>query len=240
VTEDELITYHFKRSPPMSTYLVAWVVGELRHSELQCTLPLSAAGAAETAWPYTPPAAGRSRRKARHGGGGGGSGGGGRSVSVRAWGTNDRVRQFGHALQVACASLREMERLTQVSANESVCVCVCVRVRVWACLRIALCLCGCLSGSLLQLFACQWLHASAGISAAVCLPHTSGRCTTRPSNHTDTAHATRHTRTHTHTHTHTHTNTHTHISRRWPTRCPSWTWWPCQTLRQAPWRTGGC
>ncbi|WIA35582.1 hypothetical protein OEZ86_004003 [Tetradesmus obliquus] len=33
-----LISYHFERSPPMSTYLVAWVVGELAHVEMECQL----------------------------------------------------------------------------------------------------------------------------------------------------------------------------------------------------------
>jgi hypothetical protein len=33
-----LIAYHFERTPPMSTYLVAWVVGELSHVEMECQL----------------------------------------------------------------------------------------------------------------------------------------------------------------------------------------------------------
>jgi hypothetical protein len=33
-----LIAYHFERTPPMSTYLVAWVVGELAHVEMDCQL----------------------------------------------------------------------------------------------------------------------------------------------------------------------------------------------------------
>lgn len=39
---EKLITYHFMSSPPMSTYLVAWVVGELSHVEMECPLTLPA------------------------------------------------------------------------------------------------------------------------------------------------------------------------------------------------------
>eukprot|EP00878_Enallax_costatus_P013667 GHUV01014291.1.p1 GENE.GHUV01014291.1~~GHUV01014291.1.p1 ORF type:complete len:459 (+),score=103.06 GHUV01014291.1:212-1588(+) len=39
---DNLITYHFEQSPPISTYLVAWVVGELAHVEMACPLTLPA------------------------------------------------------------------------------------------------------------------------------------------------------------------------------------------------------
>lgn len=39
---DELVIYHFLASPPMSTYLVAWVVGELAHVEMKCPLTLPA------------------------------------------------------------------------------------------------------------------------------------------------------------------------------------------------------
>jgi citrate lyase gamma subunit len=40
-----------------------------------------------------------------------------RNVTVRVWGTSDRVQQFGHARDVACAALQEMEQLTQVRAT---------------------------------------------------------------------------------------------------------------------------
>ena len=96
---DGLVTYHFAPSPPMSTYLVAWVIGELAHVEAQCTLPLPAAaalGGISTA-PPPPPAAAAVR-----------------TLPVRVWGTSDRAAQFGHALSVACSALQTMERLLQV------------------------------------------------------------------------------------------------------------------------------
>lgn len=43
--------------------------------------------------------------------------GGKHNVTVRVWGTNDRVQQFGHAQDVACAALQEMETFTQVCVD---------------------------------------------------------------------------------------------------------------------------
>jgi hypothetical protein len=117
LTEDDLIAYHFLPTPPMSTYLVAWVVGELSHNELQCPLSLA---------PTPAPSSSSGRRRLQHEGEeheheherkDGGGQGGKHNVTVRVWGTNDRVAQFGHARDVACAALQEMEKLTQV------CVC---------------------------------------------------------------------------------------------------------------------
>lgn len=126
LTEDDLIAYHFLPTPPMSTYLVAWVVGELSHNELQCPLALA---------PTPAPSSGGSssgRRRLRHEGEEEhehehreGGEGGKHNVTVRVWGTNDRVQQFGHARDVACAALQEMEKLTQVCVCGGGCVSVC-------------------------------------------------------------------------------------------------------------------
>lgn len=123
LTEDDLIAYHFLPTPPMSTYLVAWVVGELSHNELQCPLALAPTPAPSSS------SSSSGRRRLRHEGEEEhehehkeGGEGGKHNVTVRVWGTNDRVQQFGHARDVACAALQEMEKLTQV--------CVCVRVCV--------------------------------------------------------------------------------------------------------------
>lgn len=111
-TEEDLIAYHFKPSPPMSTYLVAWVVGELSHNEAQCELALSPA-AAPTAT-TTSSSGGRGLKHEDHEEAESGGASGAHNVTVRVWGTSDRVQQFAHARDVACGALQEMERLTQV------------------------------------------------------------------------------------------------------------------------------
>lgn len=108
LSEEDLIAYHFHPTPPMSTYLVAWVIGELSHNERQCELAL----------PRTPvpSSSGNGRRLHHEDHKSEAASNGKRNVTVRVWGTSDRVQQFGHARDVACASLQEMEQLTQVCA----------------------------------------------------------------------------------------------------------------------------
>lgn len=136
-----LISYHFEPSPPMPTYLVAWVVGELAHVEVSCQLngelPQS---------PYAAPHShGRRRRllhsssastsysrRLQHGDDGDDDdsdeddeghavddGSRGRSIPVRVFGTTDRASQFGMAKEVACHALQTLETLLQVGSNVS-------------------------------------------------------------------------------------------------------------------------
>jgi hypothetical protein len=103
----------------MSTYLVAWVVGELSHNDRQCELGVMTS-------PLTPSGSGSGARGLKHGDHEGGDHehkGGVEStevvkhnITVSVWGTNDRVQQFGHARDVACAALQKMEKFTQVRA----------------------------------------------------------------------------------------------------------------------------
>jgi hypothetical protein len=119
----------------MSTYLVAWVVGELSHNELQCELALqptpapssSSSGRRRLQRNRLAPSSSSSsgRRRLRHEGEehehehghehrGDEAVPHKHNVTVRVWGTTDRVQQFGHARDVACAALQEMEKLTKV------------------------------------------------------------------------------------------------------------------------------
>jgi hypothetical protein len=109
LSEEDLIAYHFHPTPPMSTYLVAWVIGELSHNERQCELALPLSPVASSS--------GTGRRLQHEDHKAEATSNGRRNVTVRVWGTSDRVQQFGHARDVACASLQEMEQLTQVSAT---------------------------------------------------------------------------------------------------------------------------
>lgn len=108
-TEEDLIAYHFKASPPMSSYLVAWVVGELSHNELQCKMDLP-----PVPFPTTSSGSAHDDSHDHHHKPAAGGDSTGRNVTVKVWGTNDRVQQFGHARDVACGALQEMERLFKV------------------------------------------------------------------------------------------------------------------------------
>lgn len=116
LTEDDLIAYHFHATPSMSTYLVAWVVGELSHNDRPCELGVTS--------PITPSSSGSGARGLKHGdhedgdhehkGGAESTAAVKHNITVSVWGTSDRVQQFGHARDVACAALQEMEKFTQV------------------------------------------------------------------------------------------------------------------------------
>eukprot|EP00879_Flechtneria_rotunda_P033023 GHRR01036539.1.p1 GENE.GHRR01036539.1~~GHRR01036539.1.p1 ORF type:complete len:804 (+),score=310.33 GHRR01036539.1:678-3089(+) len=111
----QLVTYHFQQTPPMSTYLLAWVIGELAHVEHQCPMTLPAG----TGLPKDIFQAGLSSKhhtgEQHDSGSGASSSGSARLVLVRVWGTSDRASQFGHARDVACSALQTFERLLQVA-----------------------------------------------------------------------------------------------------------------------------